>query len=110
MWLTVSIDEDKTLALATLAELLTEQDLEATIFEELVSSLDEQLVEEYCGEKQARGNGENRYQRAGTSTRSATTTAPVNTPSISTTCTILRKKRRYFPNESRECCLNATNQ
>ena len=58
-----------------LAESLTEQDLDSIVLEELVGSLDEQLVEDYCGEKHARGSGQNRYQRAGTSTRSATTTA-----------------------------------
>lgn len=54
----VSIAQDKTLPLATLAESLTEIQLEATILEELVRSLDERLVEAYCGEKHARGNGE----------------------------------------------------
>ena len=72
---TVSIDLDKTLPLATLAESLTEHHLEATILEELVKSLDERLVEAYCGEKHARGNGDCRFQRAGTSTRTAVTTA-----------------------------------
>ena len=71
----ISIDEDKTVTAAKLAEALTEQHLEATILEELVGSLNEQLVEEYCGEKHARGNGENRYQRAGTDDRTITTTA-----------------------------------
>jgi len=65
---TVSIDLDKTLPLATLAESLTEHYLEVTILEELVKSLDERLVEAYCGEKHARGNGDRRFQRAGTST------------------------------------------
>ncbi|GAB7090343.1 transposase [Halorubrum luteum] len=72
---TVSIDLDKTLPLATLAESFTELHLEATILEELVKSLDERLVEAYCGEKHARGNGDRRFQRAGTSTRTAVTTA-----------------------------------
>ncbi|MHC3438507.1 ISH6 family transposase, partial [Natrialbaceae archaeon A-gly3] len=45
---TVSIDLDKTLPLATLAESFTELHLEATILEELVKSLDERLVEAYC--------------------------------------------------------------
>ncbi|WP_255191950.1 ISH6 family transposase [Natronobeatus ordinarius] len=72
---TVSIDLDKTLPLATLAESFTELHLEATILEELVKSLDERLVEAYCGEKHARGNGDRRFQRAGTTTRTAVTTA-----------------------------------
>jgi hypothetical protein len=69
------IDEAKTLSLATLAETITEQNIEARLVEALVERLDEQLLEAYCGEKYARGNGEERYQRAGTSTRQAVTTA-----------------------------------
>ena len=72
---TVSLDPDKTLPLATLAESLTEIQLEATILEEIVRSLDETLVEAYCGEKHARGDGDRRFQRAGTTTRTAVTTA-----------------------------------
>ncbi|MHC3439992.1 ISH6 family transposase [Natrialbaceae archaeon A-gly3] len=72
---TVSFDPDKTLPLATLAESLTEMQLEATILEKIVRSLDERLVEVYCGEKHARGNGDRRFQRAGTTTRTAVTTA-----------------------------------
>jgi len=56
----VSIAQDKTLPLATLAESLTEIQLEATILEELVRSLDERFVEAYCGEKHARGEGDGR--------------------------------------------------
>lgn len=70
----ISIDEGKTVTDAEIAEALTEQDLEATILEELVGSLDEQLVEDYCGEKHARGNGDKRYQRAGTDDRTISTT------------------------------------
>ena len=44
----ISITQDKTLPLATLAESLTEIQLEATILEEIVRSLDEALVEAYC--------------------------------------------------------------
>ncbi len=51
---TVSLDPDKTLPLATLAESLTEIQLEATILEEIVRSLDETLVEAYCGRTRAR--------------------------------------------------------
>ncbi|MFU8870280.1 MAG: ISH6 family transposase, partial [Natronococcus sp.] len=72
---TVSLDPDKTLPLATIAESLTEIQLEATILEEIVRSLDERLVEAYCGEKHTRGNGGRRFQRAGTTTRTAVTTA-----------------------------------
>lgn len=71
----VYIDETKTLPLATLAEAITDQNVEARLLDEAVERFDEQLLEAYCGEKHARGNGDNRFQRAGTATRSAVTTA-----------------------------------
>lgn len=70
-----SIDSDKTIPLATLGEFLTEQDIPARLLEAIVESLDEQLVEAYCGEKHAHGNGDERFQRAATKTRTAITTA-----------------------------------
>ena len=72
---TISIDEDKTIPLATIAEFLTEQNIESTLLESIVESLDASRVEAYCGQKHAHGNGENRFQRAGTDTRTAVTTA-----------------------------------
>jgi len=72
----LSIDDDKTLPLATLAEAVTDQNLEAVLLESLVeSSLDAASVEALCGEKHAHGNGDQRFQRAGTDTRTAVTTA-----------------------------------
>ena len=73
--LTVSIDDDKTLPLATLAEFITEQNVESVLLEGLVESLDAACVEALCGEKHAHGNGEQRFQRRGTETRTAITTA-----------------------------------
>ena len=70
-----SIDEDKTIPLATLAEFITEQNIESVLLEGLVESLDAARVEALCGEKHAHGNGDQRYQRAGTDTRKAVTTA-----------------------------------
>jgi len=61
---TVSLDQDKTLPLVTLAESLTEIQLEATILEELVRSLDGASSRRTV--KHARGNGDCRFQRAGT--------------------------------------------
>lgn len=43
--------------------------------EELVESLSAVRVEALCGEKHATGNGDNRFQRAGTDTRTAIITA-----------------------------------
>jgi hypothetical protein len=72
---TISIDEDKTVPLATLAEFITEQNVEAVLLESMVESLDAACVEALCGEKHAHGNGDQRFQRAGTDTRTAVTTA-----------------------------------
>jgi len=71
----LSIDEDKTIPLATLAEFVTEQNVESVLLEALVESLDAARVEALCGEKHAHGNGDKRYRRAGTDTRTAVTTA-----------------------------------
>ncbi len=75
VWLTVSIDDDKTIPLATLAEFVTDQNIESVLLEGLVESLNASRVEALCGEKHAHGNGEQRFQRAGTDTRTAVTTA-----------------------------------
>jgi hypothetical protein len=49
--------------------------MEAQFIKEIVESVDFRTAQEYCGEKYARGNGESRSQRAGTTTRTATTSA-----------------------------------
>jgi hypothetical protein len=72
---TISIDDDKTIPLATLAEFVTEQNIESVLLESMVESLDASRVEALCGEKYAHGNGNQRFQRAGTDTRTAVTTA-----------------------------------
>jgi len=72
---TISIDEDKTVPLATLAEFVTEQNVDSILLESMVESLDAARVEAYCGQKHAHGNGDQRFQRAGTDTRTAVTTA-----------------------------------
>ncbi len=72
---TISIDDHKTIPLATLAEFLTDQNVESVLLEELVESLDASRVEALCGQKHAHGNGNQRFQRAGTDTRTAVTTA-----------------------------------
>jgi hypothetical protein len=75
MRFTICIDEDKTVPLATLAEFVTEQNVESVLLESMVESLDASRVEALCGEKHATGNGDRRFQRAGTDTRTAVTTA-----------------------------------
>jgi len=71
----ISIDEQKELSLATLAEFITDQQVESLLLESIVESLDASCVEALCGEKHAHGNGNKRFQRAATKTRSAVTTA-----------------------------------
>jgi hypothetical protein len=69
------IDPTERYPLAAFAEFLTDQRLESTLLEEIIESLNEYLVEAYCGEKHATGNGTNRFQRSTTKTRTAVTTA-----------------------------------
>ncbi|RLM57143.1 ISH6 family transposase [Halobellus sp. Atlit-31R] len=71
----LSIDENKTIPLAALAEFITEQNIESVLLESMVESLNAARVEALCGEKHAHGNGDRRFQRAGTDTRTAVTTA-----------------------------------
>jgi len=72
---TINIDQDKTIPLATFAEFVTEQNIESVLLESMVERLDASRVKALCGEKYAHGNGDQRFQRAGTDTRTAVTTA-----------------------------------
>jgi hypothetical protein len=58
VWFTISIDEDKTVPLAMLAEFVTEQNLESVLFESMVGSLNASRVKTLCGEKRAHGNSD----------------------------------------------------
>lgn len=71
----LKIYEDKTVPLAALAEFVTQQDIESVLLEGIVESLDTVRIETLCGQKHARGNGNQRYLRAGTDTRTTITTA-----------------------------------
>ncbi len=71
----LTIDPTEQYPLAAFAEFLTEQHLESTLLEPIIESLNDVLVEAYCGEKHAQGNGANRFQRLTTKTRTAVTTA-----------------------------------
>lgn len=62
------IDEDKTILLATFSESITEQHVESVLVESVVERLDASRVETLCGKKHAHGNGDQRFQRAGTET------------------------------------------
>jgi len=92
----LSIDDDKTLPLATLAEAVTDQNLEAVLLESLVESLRRRRQRRaLCGEKHAHGSGDQRFQRAGTDTRTAVTTAGEHT-----VLSPLRRRYSRFPDES----------
>lgn len=71
---TIDVEIDNNLKLSTLAHLITDLDLDTTLLEETVSSLNEELVADYCGVKHLHGNGDKRFQRASRKTRSAVTT------------------------------------
>ena len=73
--LSLSIDPTERYPLAAIAEVIAQQNLNSVLLEKLIESLNEQLVEAYCGEKHVHGNGTKRFQRSATSTRSAVTTA-----------------------------------
>jgi len=75
VYLELTIEDGNTLTLGTLASAITEEEIEAKIVETVVQEPDSHAVYRYFGHKYARGNGRKRFQRAGTSTRSATTTA-----------------------------------
>ena len=55
--LIVSIDNNKTIPLATLAEFITDQNIVSALLEGIVESLDAARVEALCGEKYSHGNG-----------------------------------------------------
>lgn len=70
----LTMDPTEQYPLAAFAEFLTEQRLESTLLKEIIESLNDVLVEGFCGEKHAQGNGTNRFQRSTTKTRRAVTT------------------------------------
>ena len=70
----LTIDPTQQYPLAAFAEFLTEQRLESTLLEVIIESLNDVLVEAYCGEKHARGNGTKRFQRSTKKDRTAVTT------------------------------------
>ena len=51
----LSIDEDKTIPLAALAEFITEQNIESVLLKALVESLNAARVEAICGENMHTG-------------------------------------------------------
>ena len=59
---------------ATLAESIEDQQIGSQILEQSVEALNEPFVEEYCGQKHVRDNGDKRYQPGCTDDRTISTT------------------------------------
>jgi len=55
----LTIDPTEQYPLAAFTEFLAEQRLQSTLLEAIIESLNDVLVEAYCGEKHAQGNGTN---------------------------------------------------
>jgi hypothetical protein len=77
--LVLTIDPTEQYPLATISEVLVKQNITSLLVESLVECLNDRLVESFCGEKHARGNGNRRFQRSARCTRSAETTAGEHT-------------------------------
>jgi hypothetical protein len=77
--LVLTIDPSEQYPLAALSEVLVEQNITSLLVESLVECLNDRLVESFCGEKHAQGNGDERFQRSATCTRSTVTTAGEHT-------------------------------
>jgi hypothetical protein len=77
--LVLAIDPSEEYPLAVIGELVSKQNIESVLVETLVERLNERLVQNYCGDKHAHGNGNERFQRSATCTRSAVTTAGEHT-------------------------------
>jgi len=84
----LSIDDDKTLPLATLAEAVTDQNLEAVLLESLVESLDAASVEALCGVENTHMATVTSASNAPAPTPAQLSQLPENTSSLSTTSKI----------------------
>ena len=80
--LVLTIDSTDQYPLAAISEFLVKQNITSLLVESLVECLNDLLVENLCGEKHAHGNGNERFQRSATCTRSAETTAGEHTFSL----------------------------
>ena len=69
----IRISDDKKVTVGNLATAIRNLEIERRIRKEIITTTDENLVEIHCGSKYARGNGEQQYQRAGTSNREVIT-------------------------------------
>jgi len=69
----IGILEDKKVTVGNIATAIKDLGIEPKIAEQIIQTIDEKEVERHCGNKYNRGNGEQRYQRAGTSDREPVT-------------------------------------
>ena len=69
----IGIQEDKKVTIGNIATAIRNLKIEPRIAEQIIQTIDENEVEKHCGSKYLRGNGENRYQRGGTSKRGPVT-------------------------------------
>lgn len=65
----VSIPEDKKVTVGNLATTIHNMGIEKKVTEEVILNLSDKITSKYCGLKYTRGNGAERYQRAGTKCR-----------------------------------------
>jgi hypothetical protein len=64
--LRIQILDDKKVTVGNIAQFVKSLAIEARLTENMIQSIDEQRMVQYCGERYIRGNGKNRYQRGGT--------------------------------------------
>src|SRR3972149_6656747 len=69
----IGITEDKKVTVGNIATAIKDLGIEPKIAEQIIQTIDEKEVERHCGTKYSRCNGEQRYQRAGTSNRNPVT-------------------------------------
>lgn len=69
----IGIPEDKKVTVGNIATAIKDLGIEPRIAEQIIQTIDEKEVERHCGTKYGRCNSEQRYQRAGTSSREPVT-------------------------------------
>ena len=69
----IGIPEDKKVTVGNIATAIKDLGIEPKIAEQIIQTIDEKEVEKHCGTKYGRCNSEQRYQRAGTSSRNPVT-------------------------------------
>lgn len=65
----ICIPEDKKITIGNLATTIHNMQIDKKVTEGIVQGLSEKITSEYCGLKYTRGNGKERFQRAGTKCR-----------------------------------------